>query len=163
MSSGIDSEKLKEINQSATLKKVKNLVRINILNKSKTKTGNLWINLYQEMVAILKTFIKSERTGNWKLNLKTVVQMLPYFASAGHNNYLKSAYLYTQKMYTLEQDNPGVYQKFMSGNHVVRRKNTFWAGLSTDLVIEQELMRSMKASCKSISLFNDFYYLMNNY
>jgi hypothetical protein len=49
MSSGIDSKKLKEINQSETLQKVKNLVRISIVKKSK-KTGNLWINLYQEMV-----------------------------------------------------------------------------------------------------------------
>jgi len=35
MSSGIDSKKLKEINQSETLQKVKNLVRISIVKKSK--------------------------------------------------------------------------------------------------------------------------------
>ena len=30
----------------------------------------------------------------------------------------------------------------MNGLHVVRRTDIFWAGLSTDLVIEQTLMRS---------------------
>ncbi|EFX73412.1 hypothetical protein DAPPUDRAFT_325339 [Daphnia pulex] len=45
-----------------------------------------------------------------------------------------------------EQDNPEVYEKFMPGFHVIRRTDKFWGGLSTDLVIEQKLMRSMKAS-----------------
>ena len=31
------------------------------------------------------------------------------------------------------------------GYHVVLRSDAFWAGLSTDLVIEQELMRSVKS------------------
>lgn len=32
------------------------------------------------------------------------------------------------------------------GHHVLRRSDRFWAGLSTDLVIEQILMRSVKKS-----------------
>ena len=39
-----------------------------------------------------------------------------------------------------------VYLKFVNGQHVVRRSNKFWAGLSSDLVIEQTLMRSLKTS-----------------
>jgi len=31
----------------------------------------------------------------------------------------------------------------MKGHHVLRRSDRFWAGLSTDLVIEQMLMRSV--------------------
>ena len=34
----------------------------------------------------------------------------------------------------------------MEGYHVVRRSDAYWAGLSTDLVIEQELMRSVKTT-----------------
>ena len=34
----------------------------------------------------------------------------------------------------------------MNGFHVVRRSDRYWAGLSTDLVIEQVLMRSVKTS-----------------
>ena len=49
-------------------------------------------------------------------------------------------------MSSLEADHPDVYRKFEAGFHVVQRSNRLWAGLSTDLVIEQVLMRSLKTS-----------------
>jgi hypothetical protein len=49
-------------------------------------------------------------------------------------------------MNSLETENPSVYQKFMNGFHVIRRSNQYWAGLSSDLVIEQTLMRSLKST-----------------
>ena len=61
------------------------------------RTAKLWIQ-YMEMIGILRTFIKAERTGDWKLHLQAVHDMLPYFAAAGHNLYAKSAYIYVQKM-----------------------------------------------------------------
>ena len=39
-----------------------------------------------------------------------------------------------------------MYAKFIHGYHVVRRTDKFWAGLSSDLVIEQTLMRSVKST-----------------
>ena len=98
------------------------------------------------MVDILRMFIKAERTGNWRLHLQVLSEMLPYLAAAGHNLYTKSVRLYLQSMSSLEADHPDVYRKFEAGFHVVRRSNRLWAGLSTDLVIEQVLMRSLKTS-----------------
>ena len=49
-------------------------------------------------------------------------------------------------MSQLEEQHPDIYQQFQEGLHVVRRSDRLWAGLSTDLVIEQVLMRSMKTS-----------------
>ena len=37
-----------------------------------------------------------------------------------------------------------MYTKYLEGYHAVRRSDRFWAGLSSDLVIEQVLMRSIK-------------------
>ena len=71
---------------------------------------------------------------------------LPYFAAAGHNLYTKSAYLYLQKMTELKEDHPHVYKNFMEGSHVIRRTDRYWAGLSSDLIIKQVLMRSLKTS-----------------
>ena len=51
-----------------------------------------------------------------------------------------------QRMYQLQENNPGVYEQFKEGLHVVRRSDRHWAGLSSDLIIEQVLMRSMKTS-----------------
>ena len=44
-------------------------------------------------------------------------------------------------MVRLESEHPVVYQKLIDG---LRRSDRQWVGLSTDLVIEQVLMRSMK-------------------
>ena len=49
-------------------------------------------------------------------------------------------------MNSLESEHPDVYRKFEAGFNVVRRSNRMWAGLSTDLVIEQVLMRCVKTS-----------------
>ena len=49
-------------------------------------------------------------------------------------------------MCKLEQTNPEVFEAFVRGHHVLRRSDRLWAGLSTDLVIEQLLMRSVKTA-----------------
>ena len=95
---------------------------------------------------ILRKYLRAERTGNWQLHLEAISDMLPYLAASGHNNYTKSALLYLQQMSHLDQHHPEVYQHFKNGMHVVRRSDRYWAGLSTDLVIEQVLMRSIKSS-----------------
>ncbi|KAI3379074.1 hypothetical protein SNEBB_002215 [Seison nebaliae] len=109
-----------------------------------SKTGALWVN-YQKMLGIARTLVAADRIGSWEMHLHAISACLPIFAAAGHPNYLKSARLYLQKMRALEDDNPEVYQKFQSGLHVTRRSNQYWAGLGTDLVIEQTLMRSLKS------------------
>ena len=49
-------------------------------------------------------------------------------------------------MFKLELDHPEVYRHFKAGHHVLRRTDRVWGGLSTDLTIEQILMRSVKSS-----------------
>ena len=72
--------------------------------------------------------------------------MLPYFAASGHYLYAKSTYLYLQAMDELEHSNPKVYEIFFNGFHFVHRAEFNWSGLPSDLVIEQELMRSLKST-----------------
>ena len=78
--------------------------------------------------------------------MQSVQKMLPYLAAAaGHNHYTKSAWLYLQHMITLEASNEKVYNDLCSGHQVIRRSDRVWAGISPDMVIEQELMRSLKS------------------
>ena len=49
-----------------------------------SRAAVLWLQ-YMEMVDILRTSIKVQRTANWELHLQAVSEMLPYFASSGHN------------------------------------------------------------------------------
>ncbi|XP_064094950.1 uncharacterized protein LOC135207244 [Macrobrachium nipponense] len=88
----------------------------------------------------------ADRTGSWLLNLSAVSESLPVFASAGYYSYLKSAHFYVQEMEQLEHTHPDMFQKFSNGLHVIRRSDQYWAGLSSDLAIEQTLMRSLKSS-----------------
>ena len=49
-------------------------------------------------------------------------------------------------MINFEKDFPWLYQQFEEkGFHCVRRTDKFWAGLWTDLTIEQTMMRSIKS------------------
>ena len=92
------------------------------------------------MLDILRKHIWAERTGNWELHLQALLEMLPYLAASGHNHYTKSGLVYLQQMSNLQDDHPCVYEHFKQGLHVVRRSDRHWAGLSSDLVIEQVLM-----------------------
>lgn len=109
------------------------------------RTAKLWIQ-YLKLVSLLKNFITADRTGDWKLHLKTITEMLPYLAAAGHNNYVKSCRVYLQDMHSLKLKNPDINKSFENGLNVIRRTDRYWGGSPPDLVIEQELMRSMKSS-----------------
>ena len=49
-------------------------------------------------------------------------------------------------MSNLQAEHHNVLKHFEEGLHVVRRSDRLWAGLSSDLMIEQALMRSLKTS-----------------
>jgi len=113
--------------------------------KISSRTSALWVQ-YMSMIDILCKFIRAECTGNWELHLQSIQAMLPYMAASGHNSYTKSGTLYLQQMSNLPTQHANVYQHFRDGFHVIQRSNRLWAGLSSDLVIEQVLMRSLKTS-----------------
>ncbi len=108
-------------------------------------TAKLWLQ-YIEYVEVLRLYIRAERIGNWPLHLVAVTNMLYLFAATGHINYAKSARFYLQLMQNLPNDHPWLHQcSINKGFHTIRRSNRFWAGLWTDLVIEQVMMRSIKS------------------
>lgn len=107
-------------------------------------TAKLWLQ-YIEYVETLKLFIRAERTGNWNLHLLVVEGMLNLFAATGHINYAKSSRLYLQFMREQPTNHLWLWHCFTEqGFHTVRRSNRHWAGLWTDLIIEQVMMRSIK-------------------
>ncbi len=107
-----------------------------------SRTGKLWVQ-YMEMVDLLRKLKKAERTGDWALHLQTLQGMLPYYAAAGHNLYAKSVYNLCSADVTTTSNSS---TNFLSGYHVIRRSDRYWAGLSSDLVIEQNLMSTMKTT-----------------
>ena len=91
------------------------------------------------------------KVSEWSLSLDDVLacdifsdlQMLPFLAASGHNNDVKSLVLYLAKMERLELSHPSVYNRFMEGLFDVRRSDSYWSGIFSDLYIEQVLMGSI--------------------
>lgn len=97
------------------------------------------------MVSIAKEFIRAECMGDWQAHLNSVKEMLPYFHASGHFLYAKSAYLYLQDMLQLEDlMNYSVYERYINGFFTIRRSDKLACRTSTDMVIEQSMMKSMK-------------------
>ena len=65
-------------------------------------------------------------------------------AASGHN--INTSQMNLQSMVRIESEHPVVYQKLVDGFHVVWRSERKWARLTTDLGLEQVLMKSMKMS-----------------
>ena len=94
-----------------------------------SETSKLWVN-YLQMLGVARELVEADRTGSWQMHIHAISDCLPIFSAAGHPNYLKSAYLYLQKMVTLESDNPAVFQKFVNGFHVIRRSSLRYSFLA---------------------------------
>ncbi|CAH3116456.1 unnamed protein product [Porites lobata] len=134
-----------EIYSDSLLDTAKERVDIKKKELANHPTARLWLQ-YMDMVALVRQFIEAKRTGNWELHRQSLRDMLPFHAAAGHNLYAKSVYIYLQQMLELNSKHADVLELFKKGFHVIRRSDRFWAGLSSDLVIEQVLMRSVKSS-----------------
>ena len=96
---------------------------------------------------LMRRFIRAERCGHLTLHLDTVREMIPHFLAAGHLAYATCAHLYLQ-MYDLENImTRDEFQEFSSsGSFIIRRSAKLWAGVWSDMTIEQVLMRAMKSS-----------------
>ena len=131
----------------------------NVLEKPRAglrSMQNLWRNPPElqlcgfsnmNMIDILRKFIRAEHTGNCELYLATVY---PSHASIHGSFWLQllhqiwHAVLILQHMSNILTQHPDVQQHFSEGLHLIQKSNRLWAGLSSDLVIEQVLMRSLK-------------------
>lgn len=83
--------------------------------KNRGPTSQLWVQ-YFDMVTIIKNFVMVEQVEDWKLHLKSVQKMIPYFHVCGHFPYAKASHLYLQDMYNLElKMETEEFQKLTSG------------------------------------------------
>ena len=112
--------------------------------RSTSRTAKLWLR-FMDYIEIIKDFICCKRLGMWDGHLNAVTALLNLFAATCHIHYAKSARLYVQEMRKLPSTHSWLHQKFVEGHHTVRGSERLWAGLWTDIVIEQVLMRSLKS------------------
>ena len=140
-----NSPSVHQVCQSEIIQKLKESLKNKVCSLQSSRTASLWLQ-YLDIIDILRNFIRAQHTGNWELHLQSLSNMLPYLAASGHNHYTKCVWIYLQQMSKLEDEHPAVYRHFIKGLHAVRRSDRLWAGLPTDLVIEQALMRTPKTT-----------------
>jgi len=61
-----------------------------------------------------------------------------------HVHYTKSGRVYLQQMCELEHMHPWLHDQLLAGMNMIRKSDRFWAGLSCDLVTEQDMMAAVK-------------------
>lgn len=73
--------------------------------------------------------------------------MIPFFHASGHFQYAKCAHIYVQDMVELKAREPLLFKEFEDkGYFTTNRTGSRWAGVWSDMTIEQTSMRSMKTS-----------------
>ena len=93
--------------------------------------------MYNDMILILKRYIKAERSGNWNDHLLEIQNMLPYTVSSGHHHYMQCLPLYLDDMRSLKEKHPALHKEFEAGNFTVRKVPGKFNGVWTDLALEQ--------------------------
>ncbi|OWR55769.1 hypothetical protein KGM_212459 [Danaus plexippus plexippus] len=77
-----------------------------------------YLNNYCGMVEILLSSVMADRNSNYELHLLTTRQILPYFFSMNHTNYIRGVTLYLQNMIKLPVE---VAQDMKTGMLSVKR------------------------------------------
>ena len=145
ISKNIEVNQLMELESAQLLVDAIKIIIQEDLNDSWTL--KLW-KVYLRMTHLLRLFLFAERTGDFDLHLYCMEQYIPLFHSAGHFNYAKATPLYVQQMKNLKHNIPeDTYDLYAGkGYYTIRRKGIYFAGNSSDPVIEQDLMRLSKTS-----------------
>ena len=107
----MEGSEIQTLCKSKAIDDVQNLFSLHKNALKGRRTAHLWLQ-YMQMVDLLRKYVRAERLGNWLLHHKTTMEMLPYFAASGHNNYLKSSHIHLQKMLRLQESHPDIYHHF---------------------------------------------------
>ena len=85
---------LADVESDENVKTIVQLLDAKLEDMSKRTVPQNCALKHNEMLGILRKFVKAERTGNWMLHLLTVRDLLSCFAANGHNTYTKSWHTY---------------------------------------------------------------------
>ena len=97
------------------------------------------------MMTHLENLIRSDRKGDWALQLQSIQDLLPLFAAFDSTNYLRWCSLYLEDMHKLEQTAPTVHQAFVDGKFAVKRTPGSFNAVGGDMVLEQTINKSQKS------------------
>ena len=95
---------------------------------------------------LARDMVRADREGDWQLHLLTVQNVLPLFAVFDKVNYLRWCSVYIEDMRQLPHKAPEIWEAFMDGRFVVKRKGGLFNAVGADLCLEQTINRSQKSA-----------------
>ena len=113
-------------------------------NSEESETFRYWSN-FIPLMSHVENLIRSDREGNWLLQLLSIQSLLPLFSAFDSTNYLRWCSLYLEDMYRLPNTAPTIHQAFMEGNFVIKRTLGHFKAVGADMALEQTINRSQKS------------------
>ena len=105
-----------------------------------------------KLESIMLSFVRSIRTGNFKLHKDSIQSLLPWFFALDHINYTCWLSIHLMDMLTLHKVNESVAQCFENGMFVVRKTEKPFSSISMDHAHEQN-SKCVKGNGGLIMLF----------
>ena len=116
-----------------------------ILQCSKeSETFKYW-DTFLHLMSYLENLVRSDREGNWNLQLQSIQDLLPLFAAFNSTNYLRWCSLYLEDMKRLPETAPGIHTAFMEGKFAVKRTPGCFKAVGADKALEQTINRAQKS------------------
>ena len=109
-----------------------------------SETFQYW-NTFLKLMSTLENLIRSDRDGDWPLQIQSIKDLLPLFAAFDSTNYLRWCSLYLEDMLRLPQTAPTVHKAFMDGKFAVKRTPGCFNAVGADMALEQTINRSQKS------------------
>ena len=104
-----------------------------------------WLNFVKIMDTI-KDFVRSERDGDFFLNMNALERILPIFLGCDAVNYLRYGSFHLELLKRAKTTHPELYDSFIRKNFVVKRTPGSFNAVSPDLALEQTINKSAKSS-----------------
>ncbi|XP_048003917.1 uncharacterized protein LOC125240114 [Leguminivora glycinivorella] len=94
-------------------------------------------DLVLNLELLVLQFVRSTRTGDFKLYLNSIRSILPWFFSLDHVNYSRWLTIHLRDLVNLETTHPNLHKHFESGKFVARKTNKPFSGIALDQAHEQ--------------------------
>ena len=111
---------------------------------SQDETFKFW-NSFLTMMTKVENLVRSDRLGDWKLQLQTIQDLLPVFAAFDSTNYFRWCSLFLEDMYRLPEISPTTNEAFLEGKFSIKQTPGFFNAVGADMALEQTINKSQKS------------------
>ncbi len=129
--------------------------RYELFCKKKTTGGEhgstvkYWM-IYIKLIDLYHQFVRSIRTGDYKLSIYLLPEITNLYFISNHKNYARWLAIYHANLMKMEETHPGISEYFENGIIYVRRTKKPFSRIPIDLTLEQTINKDAESSSSGI-------------